>query len=154
MSIAAKLPPTLALALVAVVLAGCTVTGPDDTGTARDALDAGYAQAIEDYPRQLPDGYTFPEGLSGAAADRWWWCATVDAAWHAYFSDGDEDAALAYLEQVDSFDPGEFPEREIPNRLPVRYPADGSVDEGWVEGTAHQCNQWAKAAGHSLTRSA
>jgi len=118
--------------------------------------DPAYEAAIATYPRQLPDGYAFPSGLIGAdSADKWWWCAQIDAAWEAYFNRSDEAAALGYLGTAAAVDPGSYGSFDQPaNALPmnrridreVRY-SDEGVDSQYVEYTAQGCWDWARSVG-------
>ncbi len=123
-----------------------------DTG----ATDPAYEAAVAAYPRGLPDGYEFPSGLIGAdAADKWWWCSQIDAAWEAYFTRQDEATAVDHLHTAAEIDPGSYGRFDQPaDSLPrnrkidrdVRY-IDGGVDSQYVEYTAQGCWDWAKSVG-------
>lgn len=134
---------------------------PTTEPTAPEA-DAAYLAAVADYPRELPEGYTFPEGIRGPrhllgadVADKWWWCSQIDAAWEAYFNRDDERAALTHLRAAAEVDPGSFGSFEqsregYPHTLvidrDVRFIGDG-VDSQYVEYTANGCWNWARSIG-------
>lgn len=151
-----------AILLIAVSFTACTaaVAPPATrtsaaTSTADPAAVSEYNAAVANYSRELPDGYVFPSDLQGSTtADKWWWCANIESAWHAYFLRDDEDAAVDFLRKAEAVDPGEYAgfegtDNEIRIDRHVRF-IDGGVDSEYVELTSTACNKWARSLGVEL----
>lgn len=145
-----------------VTPAEVTPAAPPESGSATPsaapAVDEEYAAAVASFPRPLPEGYSFPTDLVGAAsADLWWWCSTIDAAHTAYFILGAEGRALELLAEAEANDPGSFGNafedgstfhtRRIDRA--VRY-IDGGIDSQYLEYTAAGCWDWGRKFGHEF----
>ncbi len=107
----------------------------------------------------MPEGYSFPADLEGAeTAEKWWWCANLHGAWHAYYREDDEPRAIAYLSRIKDVDPGSFGKYDdwvledgtisIVSRN-VSF-IDGGVDGYYLEENSKGCYRWARDTGGEM----
>ena len=113
-----------------------------------DPRDTAYDTQVAAWADAIPEGFAWPESITGLPAGRWhgngdwsgytsaagiYHCMLVYAAWDAYFVDNDPIASRDYAAQGDAT----MPDVPYPNDLTR---SDGSIDDQALASESGICN--------------